>query len=213
LAIAFCTGAVAASFVCVVDGAAGGGRTHRAGSYRPSVRIIAGTHRGRRIAAPKGAHTRPTGDRVREALFDLVGPVDDASVLDLYAGSGALGLEALSRGAARCVFAETDSAACRVIRRNLEQLGLEGGLVLQRDAAGVLRGEAAAGRRHDLVLADPPYDCWEAVASELAPLLPPVVTPTGLVVVETGARVEPQLPLDLVTSRRYGSARLTVFAP
>ena len=71
------------------------------------MRIIAGTHRGRRIAAPKGQQTRPSGDRVREALFNLVGPVEDASVLDLYAGSGALGLEALSRGARRCVFAET----------------------------------------------------------------------------------------------------------
>ena len=93
------------------------------------MRIIAGTHRGRRIAAPKGAQTRPTGDRVREALFNLVGPVDGASVLDLYAGSGALGLEALSRGARRCVFVETDAAACAVIRRNLESLGLSGGIV------------------------------------------------------------------------------------
>jgi 16S rRNA (guanine966-N2)-methyltransferase len=177
------------------------------------MRIIAGSHRGRRIAAPKGAHTRPTGDRVREALFDLVGPVDGASVLDLYAGSGALGLEALSRGAARCVFAETDPAACRVIRRNLEQLGLQGGRVVQRDAAAFLRGEVAAGTRHDLVLADPPYERWELVQAELAALLPSVVAPSGLAVVETSARVEPQLPLDLVTSRRYGSARLTLFAP
>ena len=105
------------------------------------LRIIAGTHRGRRIAAPKGAHTRPTGDRVREALFNLVGPVDGASVLDLYAGSGALGLEALSRGARRCLFAETDAAACRVIRGNLEALGLTGGLVRPaRRAGGAPRG-------------------------------------------------------------------------
>ena len=177
------------------------------------MRIIAGTHGGRRIAAPKGAHTRPTGDRVREALFDLVGPVDGASVLDLYAGSGALGLEALSRGAARCVFAETDPAACRVIRRNLEQLGLQGGRVVQRDAAAFLRGEVAAGTRHDLVLADPPYERWESVGAELATLLPSVVAPSGLAVIETSARVEPKIPLDLVTSRRYGSARLTLFAP
>jgi len=177
------------------------------------MRIIAGSHRGRRIAAPKGAHTRPTGDRVREALFDLVGAVDGASVLDLYAGSGALGLEALSRGAARCVFAETDPAACRVIRRNLEQLGLQGGRVVQRDAAAFLRGEVAGGTRHVLVLADPPYERWELVQAELAALLPSVVAPSGLAVVETSARVEPQLPLDLVTSRRYGSARLTLFAP
>ena len=177
------------------------------------MRIIAGTHRGRRIAAPKGAHTRPTGDRVREALFDLVGPVDGASVLDLYAGSGALGLEALSRGAARCLFAETDPAACRMIRRNLEQLGLAGGRVVQRDAVAILRGEAAAGARHDLVLVDPPYDRWAEIEPELAARLPDVLAPSGLAVVETSARVEPQLPLALVTSRRYGSARLTLFAP
>ena len=176
------------------------------------MRIIAGTHRGRRIAAPKGAHTRPTGDRVREALFDLVGPVDDASVLDLYAGSGALGLEALSRGAASCVFAEADAAACRVIRRNLEQLGLTGGLVLHRDAVAVLHGEVAAGRRHDLVLADPPYERWADVEAQLAALLPSVVAGSGLAVIETSARVEPRLPLDLVTTRRYGSARLTLFS-
>ena len=177
------------------------------------MRIIAGSHRGRRIAAPKGAHTRPTGDRVREALFDLVGPVDGASVLDLYAGSGALGLEALSRGAARCVFAETDPAACRVIRRNLEQLGVVGGRVVQRDAIALLRGEASAGVRHELVLADPPYERWADVEPDLAGHVPAVVAPSGLVVVETSARSEPRLPLDLVTSRRYGSARLTVFTP
>jgi 16S rRNA (guanine966-N2)-methyltransferase len=176
------------------------------------MRIIAGTHRGRRIAAPKGAHTRPTGDRVREALFDLVGPVDGASVLDLYAGSGALGLEALSRGAAHCLFAETDAAACRIIRRNLEQLELAGGAVVQRDAAAVLRGEASGGRRHDLVLLDPPYERWAELEPTLGELVPPVLARSGLAVVETAARVEPRLPLDLVTSRRYGSARLTVFA-
>ena len=175
------------------------------------MRIIGGTHRGRRIEAPKGEQTRPTGDRVREALFNLVGPVDDASVLDLYAGSGALGLEALSRGARRCVFAETDPAACRAIRRNLETLGLSGALVLQRDASSVLRDERAAGRRHDLVLLDPPYGRWPALEPTLAALLPDVVGEGGIVVVETDARVEPALPLDRVTSRRYGSARLTLF--
>jgi 16S rRNA (guanine966-N2)-methyltransferase len=177
------------------------------------VRIIGGTHRGRRIAAPKGGHTRPTGDRVREALFNLVGPVDDASVLDLYAGSGALGLEALSRGARRCVFVETDGAACRAIRANLEALGLTGGLVTQRDALAVLREERSAGRRHALVLLDPPYERWPELEPHLQELLPAVLADAGMVVVETDARVEPTLPLDLVTTRRYGSARLTLFAP
>ena len=149
---------------------------------------------------------------MREALFNLVGPVDGASVLDLYAGSGALGLEALSRGARRCVFVESDGAACKVIRGNLEALGLTGGLVVQRDALHVLRDERAAGRRHELALLDPPYDRWEALEPRLAELLPAVVAEGGLVVVETGAGTEPALPLDLVTTRRYGSARLTVFS-
>ena len=177
------------------------------------MRIIAGTHRGRKIAAPKGEQTRPTGDRVREALFSLVGPVDDASVLDLFAGSGALGLEALSRGARRCVFAETDAAACRVIRQNLESLGITGALVLQRDAVSVLREERSGGRRHDLLLLDPPYGWWSSLEPLLAALLPDVVAAAGIVVVETDTQVEPSLPLDLVTTRRYGSARLTLFAP
>jgi 16S rRNA (guanine966-N2)-methyltransferase len=177
------------------------------------LRIIAGTHRGRRIAAPKGAHTRPTGDRVREALFNIVGPVEGASVLDLYAGSGALGLEALSRGARRCMFVETDAAACRAIRGNLETLGLTGGLVVQRDALAVLREERSARRRHELVLLDPPYERWVALEARLAELLPAVVAESGVVVAETAARIEPTLPFDLVTTRRYGSARLTVFTP
>ena len=177
------------------------------------MRIIGGTHRGRQIAAPKGAHTRPTGDRVREALFNLVGPVDDAAVLDLFAGSGALGLEALSRGARRCVFADADGTACRVIRQNLETLALTGAQVLQRDALAVLREEVAASRRYDLVLLDPPYERWGELERRLGTLLPEVVEASGLVAVETDARVEPTLPLDPVTSRRYGSARLTLFRP
>src|SRR3954471_12787256 len=91
-------------------------------SARGRVRIIAGTHRGQRIAAPKGRETRPTSDRVRENAFNLIGPVDEAVVLDLYAGSGALGLEALSRGAAHATFVEKDRDACRVIDENLDKL-------------------------------------------------------------------------------------------
>ena len=150
---------------------------------------------------------------MREALFNLVGPVDGASVLDLYAGSGALGLEALSRGARRCTFVESDGAACAVIRRNLETLGLTGGLVLRRDALLALREEAAAGRRHELVLLDPPYERWPELEPRLAGLVPPVLAEGGMVVVETDARTEPVLPLAPVTTRRYGSARLTIFSP
>jgi 16S rRNA (guanine966-N2)-methyltransferase len=175
------------------------------------VRIVAGSKKGHRIVAPKGVVTRPTSDRVRESAFALVGPVEDATVLDLFAGSGAMGLEALSRGAARCVFVERDRDACRVISRNLEKLRLTGAIVLCRDVIDVLREERARGRRYELVLVDAPYEEWARYSGPLGELLPSVLEEGGIVVVETGARDEPELPLDLVTTRRYGSARITVF--
>ena len=174
------------------------------------MRIIAGTHRGARIAAPKGLGTRPTGDRVREAAFNLIGPVDGASVLDLFAGSGALGLEALSRGAASVTFVESDRAACRTIAENLEKLKLTGARVVCADAVWTLRQDT---RTYDLVLVDAPYETWEELEPKLAEHLPRVLAPDGVLVVETGARTEPSLPLPVRTSRRYGSARLTVFEP
>jgi 16S rRNA (guanine966-N2)-methyltransferase len=176
------------------------------------VRIIAGSRRGARIAAPKGAGTRPTGDRVREAAFNLIGPVDDATVLDLFAGSGAMGLEALSRGARRAVFVESDRDACRTITANVEKLGLIGAQVLCQDALLALRQERSAGRRYDLVLVDPPYDAPPSLHMTLSDLLPAVLAPDGLLVVETPARTEPELPLERLKSRRYGAARLTLFA-
>jgi 16S rRNA (guanine966-N2)-methyltransferase len=176
------------------------------------VRIIAGSRKGHGIIAPKGAGTRPTGDRVREAAFNLIGPVDDAAVLDLFAGSGAMGLEALSRGARRAVFAESDRAACRAIEQNLEKLRLTGAVVACEDAFALLRRERAGGRRYDLVLVDPPYGVWDELEPRLAEPLPAVLAEDGLLLVETDARTEPQLPLALVTTRRYGSARLTLFA-
>src|SRR5919108_5991151 len=95
------------------------------------MRIIAGSRKGARIFAPKGLATRPTSDRAREAAFNLIGPVDDAAVLDLFAGSGALGLEALSRGAASATFVESDRDACRVINANLDKLGLQATVLCQ----------------------------------------------------------------------------------
>lgn len=175
------------------------------------MRVIAGSRKGHRIVAPKGRATRPTGDRVREAAFNLIGPVEGVSVLDLFAGSGAMGIEALSRGADRCVFVESDRAACRVISANLERLRLTGAVVQCRDALGVLRDEAAARRRYELVLLDPPYGEWPAHQTRLAGLVPGVLAAGGLLVVETGERDEPELPLEQVTSRRYGAARLTLF--
>ena len=129
--------------------------------------------------------------------------------------SGAAGrglLEALSRGASRATFVERDRGACRVISENLEKLRLTGATVLCRDVLDVLREERARERRYDLVLVDAPYEEWRSFEAALGELVPGVLSRDGLLVVETADRVEPQLPLDLVTSRRYGSARITVFS-
>lgn len=145
---------------------------------------------------------------MREAAFNLIGPVDGATVLDLFAGSGAMGLEALSRGAEAATFVESDRAACRLIRQNLEKLRLVGARVVCADAVWTVRQDQ---RRYDLVLVDPPYEQWGDFEAALAAHLPRVLAPDGLLVVETSSRVAPQLPLASRTSRRYGSARLTLF--
>jgi 16S rRNA (guanine966-N2)-methyltransferase len=174
------------------------------------MRIIAGSRKGHTIQAPRGRDTRPTSDRVRENVFNIVGPVDGASVLDLYAGSGAMGLEALSRGAARAVFVEQDADAARAIERNLDKLRLSG-TILRRDALAALAAEAASRRKYDLVLVDPPYDMYPDVQPQLARYLPSLLAADGLLVVETDARVEPELPLGLRTTRKYGQTRITVY--
>jgi 16S rRNA (guanine966-N2)-methyltransferase len=175
------------------------------------VRIIAGSRKGHRIAAPKGQDTRPTGDRVREAAFNLIGPVDGAAVLDLYAGSGAMGLEALSRGAETATFVEADARAAAAIQQNLEKLRLTGARIVRDDAARALAAEAASGRKYDLVLVDPPYDRYLDLQPMLARYLPHVLSAGGLIVVETEQRVQPELPFEQRTSRKYGAARLTLF--
>jgi 16S rRNA (guanine966-N2)-methyltransferase len=175
------------------------------------MRIVAGEHKGARIFAPPGQETRPTSDRAREAAFNLIGPVGDATVLDLFAGSGAMGLEALSRGAESAVFVETDRTAARAIDRNLDKLGLRA-TVLQLDALKALASEAAAGRRYDLVLVDPPYEMFSSLQNGLSTYLPRVLADDGLVVVETESREEPELEtLTKRTSRSYGRARITLF--
>jgi 16S rRNA (guanine966-N2)-methyltransferase len=171
------------------------------------VRIIAGSRRGHTIQAPTGRGTRPTSDRVRENVFNILGPVDDAVVLDLYAGSGAMGLEALSRGAAQAVFVERDVDAVRAIEKNLDKLRLRA-TVLRQDAVAVL---ASQTRKYDLVFVDPPYEMYPEIEPQLARYLPRVVAADGVVVVETDARTHPALPLEERTSRKYGSARITVY--
>jgi 16S rRNA (guanine966-N2)-methyltransferase len=176
------------------------------------VRIIAGSRKGHKIEAPKGYDTRPTSDRVREAAFMLAGPVDGANVLDLFAGSGAMGLEALSRGAERATFVEGDPRAAAVIQKNLEKLRLTGARIIRSDATRALVAETAAGAKYDLVLVDPPYAHYEELQPTLARYLPSLLAEDGLVVVETSERVQPELPLELLKSRKYGSVRVSVFA-
>ena len=132
-------------------------------------------------------------------------------MLDLFAGSGAMGLEALSRGAERVTFVESDREAAETILKNLDKLRLEGAVVLRDDAGRKLAADAAGGRRYDLVLVDPPYRMLARTLPTLSVHLPAVVAGNGVVVVESDAREEPELPLPKRTSRRYGSSRVTVF--
>ena len=175
------------------------------------MRVIAGSRKGHKLSAPRGPDTRPTSDRVRENVFNLVGQLDDARVLDLFAGSGALGIEALSRGASSAVFVERDPDAVRAIERNLDRLRLTGARVVRGDVLLAIAQEEAAGAKYDLVLVDPPYGMLTEIQPRLARHLPPLLTANGLVVVETDARVEPELPLPVRTSRKYGQTRVTLF--
>jgi 16S rRNA (guanine966-N2)-methyltransferase len=143
---------------------------------------------------------------VRENAFNLIGPVDGADVLDLFAGSGALGIEALSRGASSATFVELDRAAVNVINANLDSLDFRGS-VLQQDAARAVTGER---RTYDLILCDPPYGYDH---SRVTPHLAKLLNEDGLLVYESSGREEPpEVPgLEQRTSRKYGAARLTLF--
>jgi 16S rRNA (guanine966-N2)-methyltransferase len=176
------------------------------------VRIVAGAYGGRQLAAPRGGRTRPTADRVREALFSMLGPIEDARVLDLFAGSGALGLEALSRGAAEATFVDSSSSAARAVRTNLEALGV-GAEVRRGDARAFLRNARAAGRQYDLVFLDPPYQRAGALAEALAEDLAAVLAPRARVVAESDRRSPLELPLALQADRRYGDTVIRIFTP
>jgi 16S rRNA (guanine966-N2)-methyltransferase len=169
-----------------------------------AMRVIAGRFGGRRLAAPPGTGTRPTSDRVREALFSILGGrVAEARVLDLFAGSGALGLEALSRGAAAVTFVERAPAALRVLRTNVEALGAEADIV-RADAVKWLRSASAGAPQYDLVFLDPPYRQAGALGAELSDALPAVLGPDALVVAESDRRAPLELTIPTIDERRYG---------
>lgn len=173
------------------------------------MRVIAGTHRGATLRAPRGTDTRPTSDRVREAVFSMLVSVADLDVLDLFAGSGALGIEALSRGARSAVFVDSAAAAAAAIERNLETLRLQGEIV-RRPALAALGAAPIAGREYDLVFIDPPYRLAGVLGPELSAALPTVLAPGARVVVESDRRSPLTLELPLVRERHYGDTLIRI---
>lgn len=177
------------------------------------MRVVAGRFGGRSLAAPPGRAVRPTSDRVREALFSILGagPVSivGARVLDLFAGSGALGIEALSRGASQVTFVDSSSAAVAAVRRNLEALGVEAE-VRRQDALAYLRTASRDARQYDLVFLDPPYQAASDLGRTLSTALPPVLAPGARVVSESDRRAALQLELPLLDERRYGDTLIRI---
>ena len=176
------------------------------------MRVIAGRLGGRRLKAPRGRDTRPTTDRVREALFSMLADVDGARVLDLFAGTGALGIEALSRGAARVVFVERSPAALAVLRSNLAELGIdsEQADVRPGDALAALRTARERDETYDLVFVDSPYGHAHQTGAALAGILPALLASDARVVVEADRRNPAELGLPVVAHRRYGDTTITI---
>ncbi len=174
--------------------------------------MIGGEFRGRRLAAPDGPAIRPTTDRVREAIFDILfslGGVDGMQVADLFTGSGALGIEALSRGAASVTFVDRDPASMTAVRGNLASVGL--GEAERNGDATLVRADVDAwvvttAARYDLVLCDPPYDYrgWDRLVSHL---------PADLAILESGTEVSPPPGWGVIKSKRYGGTIVTVARP
>jgi 16S rRNA (guanine(966)-N(2))-methyltransferase RsmD len=183
---------------------------------RTTMRVIAGTQKGRRLHGPHGSGLRPTSDRVKEALFSILGSrIGGSRFLDLYAGTGAIGIEALSRGAERVTFVEPDQAALRVLRANLAQCGLDTAADIHMCSAGsFLKRRAQAPDRYDLVFADPPYrhDHLDTLRSALAETT--VVAPGALIVLEHSSKTAVPAThgrLILLKQYKYGDTTLSVF--
>ena len=180
------------------------------------MRIIAGTHKGRTLIAPKGLDTRPTSDRARESLFNVIAhagwapPIEGARVIDLFAGSGALGLEAMSRGAAFCLFVETDAGARGAIRENIEALGLFGTTRLHRRSATDLGDKPAGlGKPFTLAFLDPPYHRGLAEPALTCLARGGWLDEAALAIVETGAGETPLFKgWEVIDNRSSGAARL-----
>jgi 16S rRNA (guanine966-N2)-methyltransferase len=171
------------------------------------MRVVAGELKGRRLAAPprRSAAVRPTADRVREALFAILGEVGGAGVLDLYCGTGALGIEALSRGAARATLVDTRVS---LAHRNVRELGLESRIAVVRSDA--LRYLRRSRRRFDLIFCDPPYRLADRLEGELNSLIPERLAEGGRLITESGTRRPLALGLPLLTERRFGDTLVRI---
>jgi 16S rRNA (guanine966-N2)-methyltransferase len=177
------------------------------------VRIVAGERKGTRLAAPSGRSARPTSDRVRESLFAILGDVAGATVLDPFAGSGALGLEALSRGAETVAFCDTDRLALAAVRENALRLRYADRCTIRRqDARRRLAADRAAGVTYDLVLLDPPYAMLADLTEQLEAGLPALLAPGGRAVLERRASdPAPEPALEVDAERAYGDTAITVW--
>ena len=176
------------------------------------MRVVGGSLGGRTLRAPAGRGTRPTSDRVREAVFSMLADVGGERVLDLFAGSGALGIEALSRGAFSAVFVDSAAAAVAAIRANLEALTVAGE-VHRRGALEFLGTARADARHYDLVFVDPPYRLASVLGRELSSAIAPVLAPEARVVVESDRRAPLELDLPLARERRYGDTLIRIHGP
>jgi len=178
------------------------------------MRVIAGSYKGRRLQAPAGLDTRPTSDRVREALFSILGArrVEGARVLDLFAGSGALGIEALSRGAAEATFVDSAAPAIRAIGANLEAVGADA-VVVRAEARRFLGGASRSARQYDLLFLDPPYRLAASLGRELSEALAAVLAPGAAVVAESDRRAPLEVDLPLEDERRYGDTLIRIHGP
>jgi 16S rRNA (guanine966-N2)-methyltransferase len=176
------------------------------------VRVIAGALGGRRLKAPRGTTTRPTSDRVREALFALLGEVSELRVLDLFAGAGGLGIEALSRGAGHAVFIERDRRALRALGDNIASLGIDPARAQVRsgDVLAALETARRDQETYDLVFIDPPYGRASDLGHALSTLLPPLLEPEARVVVESDRRAPLELQAHLERERRYGDTLIRI---
>ena len=177
------------------------------------MRIIAGQFRGRHLKAPKGLATRPVLAKVREALFNVLGDVDGLRVLDLYAGTGAVGLEALSRGAQSAVFVDSAGTPCRIIRENLDALGCAG-KVIRADAFKTITRFSREELQFDLLFADPPYDSGLAGRTVEDVCTAPLIAPGGVLAITVLKKEHlPENPggCERVFDRIYDDTRLAIY--